>query len=43
MQAIRTAGEYTHLFDTDPHSREFIAHYGDQIALLARYLGLDPA
>ncbi|MET9491063.1 TetR family transcriptional regulator [Nocardia sp. NPDC006630] len=29
--------------DTDPRSPEFIAHYADQMALLARHLGLDPA
>ncbi|RFS81233.1 TetR/AcrR family transcriptional regulator [Actinomadura spongiicola] len=26
----------------DPRSAEFVGHYADQMALLARYLGLDP-
>jgi TetR/AcrR family transcriptional regulator len=28
---------------TDPHSAEFIEHYADQVALLARLIGLDPS
>ncbi|WP_280492602.1 hypothetical protein [Nocardia asiatica] len=29
------------LCDTDPTSREFIEHFADQLALLARHIGLD--
>ncbi|WP_280253265.1 hypothetical protein [Nocardia abscessus] len=29
------------LCDTDPTSREFIEHFADQLAVLARHIGLD--
>ncbi|WP_242902948.1 TetR/AcrR family transcriptional regulator [Actinomadura terrae] len=46
MAAAMAPTTLPHMIDatcgTDPRSAEFVRHYADQIALLARLLGLDP-